>query len=324
MADRPTINVTTPAGGWGAPWPNVAEIEAVLSHDKWTLVSGLMAQLHGIHAGIDAMRPTNDVDIVLHVETTRGIASETARALESLGYELAPSIDERNSTAHRFKRGESMVDVVTSGTDVVDVLVADHAAPRVVEKLRGRTMVAIEGGTQALRRTINARLQISAGRTTTVSVPSPFGAVILKAAAYQADSRDRERHLQDAALLLAVIDDPYAEREQFAGSDRSRLQALARALPAAAARWRALPAAARVSGQTALRILNALTSGGGVTRGWNGLDRADTGWRSSPISSPQRSVPIWHLRCRRSEPASGCRQFADGGLRSIRRWRWRG
>jgi len=65
----------------GAPWPNVAEIEAVLPHDKWTLVGGLMAQLHGIHADIDTLRPTNDVDIVLHVETTRGIASETAEPL---------------------------------------------------------------------------------------------------------------------------------------------------------------------------------------------------------------------------------------------------
>jgi len=204
--------------------PNVAEIEAVVPHDKWTLVGGLMAQLHGIHAGIDALRPTNDVDIVLHVETTRGIASETARALESLGYEVAPSIDERSNTAHRFKRGESTVDVVTSGPDVVDVVIADHAAPRVVEKLRGRTMVALAGGTRALRRTVNARLPITADRTTTVSVPSRFGTVILKAAAYQADSRDPERHLQDAALLLAVIEDPYAEREKFAGSDRSRLQ----------------------------------------------------------------------------------------------------
>lgn len=257
MADRPTIDVATPAGGWAAPWPNVAEIESVLPHDKWTLVGGLMAQLHGIHAGINAVRPTNDIDIVLHVETTRGIASETARALESLGYELAPSIDERNDTAHRFRRGESTIDVVTSGPDVVDVLVADHAAPRVVEKLRGRKMVAVEGGTQALRRTINARLQIAGGRTTTVSVPSPFGAVILKAAAYQTDSRDRDRHLQDAALLLAAIEDPYAEREQSAGSDRSRLQTLARALPASAAQWRTLPLDVRTNGQTALRILNA-------------------------------------------------------------------
>jgi len=36
-------------------------------------------------------------------------------------------------------------------------------------------MIAIEGGTQALRGTINARLQIVPGRTITVSVPSPFG-----------------------------------------------------------------------------------------------------------------------------------------------------
>lgn len=30
-----------------------------------------MTQLHAIHHGIDAVRPTNDVDIVLHIETGR-------------------------------------------------------------------------------------------------------------------------------------------------------------------------------------------------------------------------------------------------------------
>jgi hypothetical protein len=187
----------------------------------------------------------------------RWIQAEAARALESIGYSFAPSIDDRNDTAHRFTRGDSRVDLVTSAPDVVDVLVADHAAPRVIEKLRGKDMIAIEGGTQALRRTINARLQITPGRTTTVSVPSPFGAVILKAAAYQTDSRDKERHLQDAALLLSVIEDPYAEREQFAGSDRLRLTALARAMPDDARAWMALPADGRSDGQAALRILTA-------------------------------------------------------------------
>ena len=118
-------------------------------------------------------------------------------------------------------------------------------------------MVDIEGGTQALRRTVNAQLQIVAGTTTTVSVPAPFGAVILKAAAYQTDSRQKERHLLDAALLLAVIEDPYAEREQFAGSDSARLRTLAQALPDDAHAWRALPAEWRNNGQTALRILTA-------------------------------------------------------------------
>lgn len=253
MVERPTIDVPTPSGGWGQPWPNVAEIEAVLPHDTWTLVGGLMTQLHAIHRGIDAVRPTNDVDIVLHVETTRGVAAQTASALESLGYVLTPSIDERNNTAHRFKRGESTVDLVEG--DVVDVLIADHAAPRVIEKLRGRDMVAIEGGTQALRRTINARLEIVPGRATTVSVPSGFGALILKAAAHQTDSRDRERHLQDAVVLLAAIDDPFADREQFAGSDRPRLESLAGNLPNDAREWLLLPAQVRTTAQVALRIL---------------------------------------------------------------------
>jgi hypothetical protein len=255
VAERATIEVSSPDGGWGAPWPNVAEIEAVLTHEKWTLVGGLMAQLHAIHRGVDALRPTNDVDLVLHVETTRGIAAEAANALESIGYAFAPSIDERNTIAHRFVRGTSRVDLVASATDVVDVLVADHAAPRVIEKLRGKNMMAIQGGTQALRRTINARLQITPGRTTTVSVPSPFGALVLKAAAYQTDLRDKERHLQDAALLLSVIEDPYAEREHFAGSDRARLAALAKAIPDNARAWRALPAERQTDPQTALRIL---------------------------------------------------------------------
>ena len=53
VADRAVIDVLAPPGGWAPPWPNVAEIEAVLPHEKWTLVGGLMTQLHGIHRGVD-------------------------------------------------------------------------------------------------------------------------------------------------------------------------------------------------------------------------------------------------------------------------------
>lgn len=246
----------------GVPWPNVAEIESVLPHTHWTLVGGLMAQLHCIHKGVDAIRPTNDVDIVLHVETTQGVAAAAATALESLGYELSLQADPRAGTAHRFRRGPATVDLVTSRpspglVDLVDVLVADHAAPRVAEKLRGRTMVAIEGGTQALRRTINARLGIARESNTIVSVPAPLGALILKAAAYQTDSWERDRHLQDAATLLCCIDDPYTEREQYTGSDRARIATLRHALPDNHAVWRALAADLRAQGQAALRILSA-------------------------------------------------------------------
>ena len=183
--ERPVIEVPSPAGGWADPWPNVAEIEAVLPHEYWTLVGGLMVQLHAIAHGIDAIRPTNDVDIVVHVETGRGRPRTVADTLSALGYEFLPPIDPWTRTAHRFRRGVSTIDLVTSqstASAMVDVVMADHAAPSVTEKLLGHDMVAIEGGTQALRRTVNATLNIDQDRVSTVSVPDTFGALILKTA----------------------------------------------------------------------------------------------------------------------------------------------
>lgn len=247
------IDVTAAPGGWPKPWPNVAELADQLPGDRWTLVGGLMVQLHAVHHRVGTIRPTNDVDIVLHVETSRGLPAVAADALESLGYRLTTPVDPRNKTAHRFTR----LDPSTRTTDTVDVLLADHAAPNVVETLRGHTMVKIEGGTQALRRTINAQLQIVTGQTTTISVPDAFGALILKTAAYQSDSRDRDRHLYDAAVLLCCIEDPYAQRERFAGSDRKRLTFLAKSLLPEHPAWQRIPSDIRRDGQAALRLLSA-------------------------------------------------------------------
>lgn len=254
--ERLTIEVAAGPGGWPAPWPSVAELTEALPKESWTLVGGLMTQLHTIHYGLGVVRPTNDVDIVLHIETGRGVPHKVATALESLGYQFQPSLDALNTTAHRFVRGTSAVDLVAGAEDdQVDVLIADHPAPRVIEKLRGHEMVRIEGGTQALRRTINARVQVAPGTVSTVSVPRPFGALILKAAAYIADSRDRGRHLFDAAALLACIDDPFAERAEFAGSDRRRIAALKQGLQQDHPAWRALPEDHRTQAQLALDLL---------------------------------------------------------------------
>jgi len=259
---RQTLDVTAAPGGWPTPWPNVEELAAVLPTERWTLVGGLMTQVHSVHRGLGVVRPTNDVDIVLHIETARGTPAATAAALESIGYRLQTVVDPRSNTAHRFTRSERHVDIVTSGPrdrdmsiDTVDVLTADHPAPRVEETLLGRRMVKIQGGTQALRRTINACLEISPGTLTTLSIPGPLGALILKAAAYTSDTRDRDRHLFDAAALLACIADPLVDRDSFAGSDRRRVATLTRALPTDHPAWRQLPRNIADDAQAALRLL---------------------------------------------------------------------
>lgn len=258
-AARPAIVVATAPGGWPDPWPNVAEIASVLPTDKWTLVGGLMTQLHSINRGLGIVRPTNDVDIVLHVETSPGVAQQALAALHSRRYELRRAFDPRDSTAHRFHRGRTRIDLVTDSPEelgeVVDVVVSDHHAPKASQRLAGRDMVRIEGGTQALRRTITARLEIHPGTLTSISVPAPLGALILKAAAYTTDSRDPDRHLHDAVALLACIDDPFAEREHFAGSDRSRLLRLRERLAPGDVAWTILTDQHRVDAETALEVL---------------------------------------------------------------------
>jgi len=245
VAERTTVAVATPSGGWPPPWHQVAEIETALPCEHWTLIGGLMVQLHAYANGLGPSRPTRDIDMIVHIETKRGRPAKVAAALRKLGYELQPSLDPRTKTAHRFVRGQ----------DVVDVVAADHAAPSIREQLRGYDMVEIAGGTQALKRTINADLQIIDGRTTRISVPDQFAALILKSAAHRNDHRDPERHLEDAAMLLGCVADPFAARK-MSGSDRARIRHLyAHLSDPLNPIWMRVPAPARANAQTALEVL---------------------------------------------------------------------
>jgi hypothetical protein len=65
-----------------------------------------------------------------------------------------------------------------------------------------------------------------------VPVPTLHGALVLKAAAHIADTRDADRHLLDAITLLACIIDSEAILSDLRGSDRKRLNHLIRAIDA--------------------------------------------------------------------------------------------
>ena len=72
------------------------------------------------------------------------------------------------------------------------------------------------------------------------------------------DSRDPERHLFDAAVLLACIDNPIAKRESFAGSDRSRMLVLERELVEGHRAWLRIPVEDARRGRAVLRALCAV------------------------------------------------------------------
>lgn len=178
-----------------------------------------MVQLHSAVAGLTVSRPTTDVDIVLHVETGAAAMPAVTLVLRSLGYEFKASIS-RNTPAHRFVRGNEQI----------DVMVADHLSPRLIPRIGGREVFQVTGGTQALRRTVNCQVQIDDKGPVSISIPNALGALVLKGAAYQEDSRDAGRHLDDAATLLASVTSPLDLVADMGGSDRSRMLSLNRVL----------------------------------------------------------------------------------------------
>jgi hypothetical protein len=192
---RPRQSVRVPGGIWPSPWPNVFELADAVPSRHWSLVGGLMVQLHMIAAGKLPTRSTSDVDAMIHVELPGDSFSVLGNGLKRLGYRLEIPIDHRQA-AHRYRRGN----------DQVDFLVADHVAPSILQRFKARGVVQAPGGTNALRRTIEFEL-IHAQGSSVVSAPDIVGALMLKSDAYRADSRDSQRHLKDAISLAVLLSD---------------------------------------------------------------------------------------------------------------------
>jgi hypothetical protein len=242
---RPLWQLTAPAGGWPPPWPQVVEIVQTIPHTQWTLIGGLMVQLHAAYAGLRLTRTTRDVDMILHIDSGAATFAGVQQELERLGYALREPIGD--GPVHRFARG-------SRGAETVDVMVADHLSPKQHPRALRRKVFAVPGGTSALRKTVNC--EVTAGEVIVVlSIPDVLGALVLKGAAYVEDPRDRDRHLDDAAVLACAVTDPIGDRARMIGSDRQRIEALWKVLQDVDHKsWIAIGTDAR-RGHAALRVL---------------------------------------------------------------------
>jgi len=175
-----------------------------------------MVQLHAAYAGLRLTRTTRDVDMILHIDSGAATFAGVQHELERLGYALREPIGD--GPVHRFARG-------SRGAETIDVMVADRLSPKQHPKALRRRVFAVPGGTSALRKTVNC--EVTAGEVAVVlSIPDVLGALVLKGAAYVEDSRDRNRHLDDAAVLACAVTDPVGDRARMIGSDRRRIEAL--------------------------------------------------------------------------------------------------
>jgi hypothetical protein len=230
---EPLVELPVLAGPLDTLWDLIVDLAEQLPPTGWVLVGGQMTMLHGLLAGRVATRASQDVDVLADLLTDDAGLARCVRVVRELDLEPQRDSDGR---VYRFVRAADNVRA--------DLLAPDHTPPRRRLRTVGGDTIRIEGGTQALQRAMSVRV-IKGARSVVVPVPDLLGALVLKAAAWAADSRDRERHSGDAAFLVSLMPDPLAERSRFAGSDRKRLQRLDRVLgDPDATEWRRLGDAA--------------------------------------------------------------------------------
>jgi len=201
---------------WPDPWPAVFELARAVSSDHWVLIGGLMVQLHHrLHDEVPT-RATLDIDTLARVEVTwRQHLTALRSGLRALGYEDKDPID-TSAPLHRMTRAEG------DGDMQVDFLIADHMPPPAEQELPQPLPVQAPGGRNALERLLHVAVLTPQGPVA-IALPDLIGALELKIEAYRVDSRDRERHLQDAVALASLLDDA-APDPPLHGSAATRLR----------------------------------------------------------------------------------------------------
>jgi len=229
------------------PWDTVFQLATKIDKDSWLLVGGLMTQAHAMLVGYES-RITSDIDMLIDVMADTRNINTVISAIEELGFDKQePGF--RGSPFHRLMNNKL----------IIDVLVPEHLPSKKKDAARVShwKMMEIPGGAQAIER----RMILCIGdgsEERELYLPDLLGALILKAAAYITDNRDKSRHLEDAALLASFITNHAGELQRLKGSDQKRLRKVASALanynhPA----WLKIPIENRLAGQDTLRILSA-------------------------------------------------------------------
>jgi len=231
-------------------WSLALDLAAAFGVDReWSLIGGLMVQLHGFERE-DDLRPTTDIDILGAARKPPAMTEEIASILVEKGAKVATPPRSKPEVGYRFQLDGEMVEIL--GPDGL------RADPKTVGGLR---TFQVSGGSQALRRTEVVLVQLANSSPVAVRRPTLLGAILIKARAVAKRRRGKSRSdRQDLIRLLSYVEDPraLADDEQLRTSERKWLRNVDEALsfgdPALAA---AFPFDTLVRAQQAFRLLGA-------------------------------------------------------------------
>ena len=223
--------------------------EALGAERQWSLIGGLMVQLHGHEHG-DDLRPTVDIDLLGAARKPPSVTEQIAALLDEMGAAVAspPRSDPR--LGYKFELNGEIVEILGP-----DGLKNDP------KTLAGLTTFQVSGGTQALRRTEVILVSLGGAPPVAVRRPSLLGAILIKA---RVVAKRREEKFasdrEDLIRLLSYIEDPrgLASDERLKSSEKRWLRDVEELLDLGDADVTALfPLAVLERAQQALRLLYA-------------------------------------------------------------------
>jgi hypothetical protein len=203
-------------------WALALSLAAEFGSDReWSLIGGLMVQLHGFEHGDDP-RPTADIDVLGGARRSPRMTEEIAALLIQRGAEIADPPRSEPQLGYRFEfEGETIE------------LLAPDGLRRDPKTISGLRTFQVAGGTQALARTEIVPVSLDGEEAVAVRRPGLLGAILIKARVV-AKRRGEKFHSdrQDLIRLFGYIDDPrgLAEAGGLTGKERGWLRAIEEAL----------------------------------------------------------------------------------------------
>jgi hypothetical protein len=207
------IEIDPPTAEARRLWKSVLELAHDFgADDRWTLVGGLMVQLHAFERSRSS-RLTDDIDFLGDSRRRPSMTVRIAEVLKERGGKMAmPPLGNEN-LGYRFEVDGSIIEIL--GSEGV------RKDPKTLGKY---TTFQVPGGTQALARTEVVRVSLAGREPIEVRRPSLLGAILIKARIV-ARKRDKfESDRQDLIRLLEFVEDPRALAEELKGNEKNWLR----------------------------------------------------------------------------------------------------
>ena len=238
LLDRRPVEVGSPGS---ETWHLLGALQEAFP-SGWVLIGGLMVYLLAAEAGQQPMRVTSDADVLVRVKMLTNGTIRIAEWLQESGIEFEGA--SAMEIGHRFSEGSISVDLLVQG----------HLGERAERRTVGQNVAPrAVGGAGLLAGGELIRVVPSAGHIVTIPRPNLPAALVGKAKA-SLRLANPDRHLQDLAFLLGLVEEPIETAAVVAPNDR-RTVALAGARIGSTGFWSS--ANDEQAARAALRIIES-------------------------------------------------------------------